>query len=541
MIFAIFLAGLMLRICDIYKYDIWTDEAGSNFYSYEFIDNMSKISGRTHLEIFVDNLKNDTHSPLYYSLVYFYSLVFGGGESIRIISLIFSILTLFVFYRLSRFFLDRQTSSIALFLLAFNPLHIWYAQEGRGYAMAVFFALLFVNELLKALSKQTKYLSWILVSLTAFLAVISNYFASLLVLCTGVIFIKNKEKRKYFSCWLTSIALAFVLIVALKGVLVSQVAFVKNHFWLSPPKVMTLLFTGIVFNLGYTFNFFHLMLAVPLYLFLCFYGIHVFMIKNKEGSFFLACLLFLPILTIFVFSKLFMPVYINRQIIIFSPFIYIFIANGLTGIKRDQIRNLTSFMIVALTALSLWNYYDGKIYSSGTKGDLIGNVLERKNYNDLIVKLDQEFKAGDLIAVTELESYNLAIHHMITNQEKYGQNPLGSFCLLTYPDKLYPFELHVFKVKEAVNSLSDNELEDLYCFRLNGNKYGPFSEEWPSYKRLLLLTTAQTSSAMKLREFLRIYFNKTFTAEQGGINFEIYNLLPKSDHFLQCTDQNAFF
>ena len=81
--------------------------------------------------------------PVYFWLLHAVSSVFGTSETaLRALSAAAGILTVPVTWLLVRDLTGRQTSAtIVAFLLATNPLHVWYSQEARPYSVALLFGL----------------------------------------------------------------------------------------------------------------------------------------------------------------------------------------------------------------------------------------------------------------------------------------------------------------------------------------------------------------------------------------------------------------
>lgn len=81
----------------------------------------------------------DAHPPLYYSFLHeWLKLVPNGSEFwLRLPSALASIAGLVLIYHLGRRLFDERFGLIALALLAFSPLEIWYAGEARMYAFVI--------------------------------------------------------------------------------------------------------------------------------------------------------------------------------------------------------------------------------------------------------------------------------------------------------------------------------------------------------------------------------------------------------------------
>jgi uncharacterized membrane protein len=115
----ILLTGLVLRLISINQ-SLWLDEATT-----------ALVSRMPVGDIFTRFLPGDFHPPLYYLILKGWVMLFGSTEiALRIPSVIFGILTVYVIYKIA--------GKIPAILLATSGLHIYYSQEARMYSLATF-------------------------------------------------------------------------------------------------------------------------------------------------------------------------------------------------------------------------------------------------------------------------------------------------------------------------------------------------------------------------------------------------------------------
>lgn len=79
----------------------------------------------------------DAAPPLYFSLVKLASLFIPEVNAGRLVSVIAGTLTIPVFYLLARRLMNAVGALVATALLTVSPVHVWYSQEGRAYALTV--------------------------------------------------------------------------------------------------------------------------------------------------------------------------------------------------------------------------------------------------------------------------------------------------------------------------------------------------------------------------------------------------------------------
>lgn len=83
---------------------------------------------------------SESNPPLYYSLAWGWSKLFGMGEvGLRSLSALFGAATVPVGYLIGRQLASRRAGLILAALIALNPMLVWYSQEARSYSLLVFF------------------------------------------------------------------------------------------------------------------------------------------------------------------------------------------------------------------------------------------------------------------------------------------------------------------------------------------------------------------------------------------------------------------
>jgi uncharacterized membrane protein len=121
---AICLLGLALRLFRIGAWGIGLDEA----YSVS-----AAARGVTDLVRFV--AVDDFHPPLYYLLLHVWSLLGTNEVLLRLPSVVFGVAAIWVLYKLGATIAGERVGLLAALILAVSPLHIYYSQEVRMYAL----------------------------------------------------------------------------------------------------------------------------------------------------------------------------------------------------------------------------------------------------------------------------------------------------------------------------------------------------------------------------------------------------------------------
>lgn len=121
---AVTLVGLVLRFTLIGAKSLWLDEAFSVW-----------VAGLDPGRIWRTTLQIDVHPPLYYWLLHLWIDPFSGEIAVRSLSALLSAATVPVLYLVGREIGGRGLGLLVAGLQAVSPLHVWYAQQTRMYAL----------------------------------------------------------------------------------------------------------------------------------------------------------------------------------------------------------------------------------------------------------------------------------------------------------------------------------------------------------------------------------------------------------------------
>jgi hypothetical protein len=210
-ILLLLLAALVLLISGAAQKSYWEDEAWT-----------ATQSVKTAAEI-VKATAADRHPPLYFLAAGAWSRVFGTGEvGLRSLSILFSLGSLYLVYRLAHRFSGGQAALAAMGLLCFSPFVLMYGHTARYYALAMLLGLGAVHVFLRYL--DTRRLAYLLayVILGAALLYTSYPTLGILLACNlWWLFIFRKNKDTWLP-WLTAQALVAVAFLPWLPVLTAQ-------------------------------------------------------------------------------------------------------------------------------------------------------------------------------------------------------------------------------------------------------------------------------------------------------------------------------
>ncbi len=190
MVWLILVWALLIRFMSLNQ-SLWWDEAINVVYA-----------GTSSFWWFVTEYPiGDFHPPGYFAILWIWGHLFGFSElSVRLPSLIFGVLTIFITFLIGKELLGKKTGLLAALLLTVAPLHIYYSQEARMYSFAAFTATLATLFLIKFL--KGKRWSRIGYLLSVGLLLYSDYLAYF-ILPVHLIWIILNDKKIFLSYILT--------------------------------------------------------------------------------------------------------------------------------------------------------------------------------------------------------------------------------------------------------------------------------------------------------------------------------------------------
>src|SRR5712664_2545108 len=189
----------------------------------------------------------EANMALYYLVLRFW-LIFGSSEGfVRGLSVLFSVATVPVVFFLGARLFSRRVGLLAALLLATNAYHIRYAQEARGYAMVVFFAVLATWLLARNLQDPSS-AHWGIYAALCALATYSHFFGALLVPAHAISLLSWRRDeipwRKFVGSLLAYAAMIFPIMIYIAGLLTGT----APVSWIPPLQPDSLLILGVDFS-----------------------------------------------------------------------------------------------------------------------------------------------------------------------------------------------------------------------------------------------------------------------------------------------------
>ncbi len=126
MIWIILVLGTILRLISLNQ-SLWLDEA----------INVMATKSYSFFGMITQYAIADFHPPGFFIILWIWTKVAGISEiAVRVPSIIFGVLTIYIIFLIGKKIHSKSLGLLAATLLAVNPLHIYYSQEARMYALA---------------------------------------------------------------------------------------------------------------------------------------------------------------------------------------------------------------------------------------------------------------------------------------------------------------------------------------------------------------------------------------------------------------------
>jgi uncharacterized membrane protein len=248
----LFIFSFLLRLISLNQ-SLWLDEGvtAKVVKTFDFLSIVKKFS------------PFDFHPPLYYLFLKFWTDIFDYSEiSLRFPSIIFSLLSGFVVYKIGSLLADKKLGFWAALFFLFNPLIVYYSQEARMYMIVTFFITSSLYYFLKIQKSKFKsqnenlkfkidlFLMNIFISLS-FL----TFYGSIFFILAILFYFLFKNQYKYFLITTFFLLLSFLIISPLlyQQWVNSKIPLAEVKNWslvLGKANIKNLLLIPIKFSVG---------------------------------------------------------------------------------------------------------------------------------------------------------------------------------------------------------------------------------------------------------------------------------------------------
>jgi len=192
----------ILRLLGADSFSLWFDEA----LNFRIVSNPWNV-------LWISNY--DPTPPLYYSILKVFISPSTPELTIRLPSIIFGTLTVFIFYKICRLFFTKIDSFLATILFSLSVHQVEYSQEARAYATQLFFAITALYYLLtivlkSPMSKKAYYLYGAFTLCALYTHNISVFYVVSYNMIFFIHVIKDREYKK-IKPWMITNSIVFAL------------------------------------------------------------------------------------------------------------------------------------------------------------------------------------------------------------------------------------------------------------------------------------------------------------------------------------------
>ena len=364
--------GAFLRVYRLDHQSFWMDEVLTILSSHA-----------SFARILFDPPVDPNVPPLYYLLVRALKGLGDGETALRFPSVLAGVLSIPIMYSVAARWL-AHSGLLAAFLLAVSPLHVWYSQEARPYALLILLALLAVRFLQLSLASPRSLRSKIgfVVSSVAAFYVHTVAVAFIAAFAFYVLLVVPRPERRSWLATFAAVALMSVPGVYLLLRVPPTVS--ANPFYLfSPSHVAYTLWTyatgySLGPNLlelrteGLTVVRRNLVLIVPimgLYATLLALGLGRLWRSRRDAATALVVWMTVPIAFVVLGAWLTSHPYNVRYTLLALPPTLMLLASGIHWLPVRSLRIGAAILVVTCSAASLWNYYtDPRYYREDNRG-----------------------------------------------------------------------------------------------------------------------------------------------------------------------------
>jgi uncharacterized membrane protein len=416
-IWAVLLAGFLLRIYSLGNESLWLDEG----YSIRFAD-------LNLLQIFTNRENNP---PLYFIILHWWTGFFGDSEfSVRMPSFIFGFLSIFMIYKVGNVIFHKKNIGIlSSFLLAISAFHIAFSQEARTFSLCAFLALLSIWFFLKLLKKKSPVIltGYILSSV---LLMYSHIYGLFIIFSHNVFFISmlllSKEPFKINTkLWILIQGVLILLFCPWIPIFIDQIYFVKSGFWIEAPDINIIKSTFLSYSQGSK-------ILMYMYIFLSIFSIISYetdigefkpvnlfksiesyqwkiSLSNTAMIYFLYLWLLIPIVLPIIISRLSSPIYHIKYTIPALPAFYLLVSKGITNIRNKYIKTAVICFTIAFSAQAIWWYH---------------TTIHKEQWRDAVGYIDTNARTDDLLLFNSFICKSLLFDHYSKRPDLIKQNSL---------------------------------------------------------------------------------------------------------------------
>jgi len=367
--------GALIRFYNIGQRSLWLDEAIT-----------AQLAQGSIREIIINRASTGIHPPFYFVIIHFWIRLLGDSEiALRGFSSIFSVLSIYLMYKLSSKLFGITVGVISAFLFAFSPFQLYYSGEARMYPFLTFLFLLSIY-LLYQWTSQSKKNTLIYLIIVQVIALYTHIYTSFLILAENIfVLIKKIKDFNSLKRWIVSqLVILIIFSPWIYVIFVNRTPDVYQGKQALTLNVVKNSFSEI--NLGYARSIFSMSFIDYLsYFFLIFFFIGLLPpYEGKTGMLLITLSFFVPFF-ILIAGSLNKSFFSARYL---SPFIFgyfILIGRGIKKIKFYPIITILLMGIFLVDGLAIYNYNQKLDFISRPWRGAVNYIHSKSSPNDIVI------------------------------------------------------------------------------------------------------------------------------------------------------------
>lgn len=391
----ILLLGVGLRIYRVGSEGIWLDEG------------VTIARASSSLSRIVDSGYPDPSPPLYYLALHFWIKCFGNSElSIRLPSVIFGALAIWLIYRVGETLWNRRTGLTAAFFLALAAFPVYFSREARMYSLLLLLSLASFYCLLRLIrERRTIWLTLYL--LTTAGALYTHNLGVSIVLAQNIyllIIIMKKGRPLALTArgWYSVQGILLLLYLPGLTTIWRQARLIRGGYWSPDPRAIDLWKT--IENYGGSAAAAAILCGLATIALL-----YSRPVRELEGGRFvqqtrvlLASWFLTPILLPFLVSLFLTPIYMPRITIAAAPALYLLAGRGVDRLPGKALRVTLTGLLGILLLLPLVGFYRSP---------------RNEPWREVVQLVEKAAEPGDVVLVSPSWYRSLCFEHYRTRTD----------------------------------------------------------------------------------------------------------------------------
>jgi 4-amino-4-deoxy-L-arabinose transferase-like glycosyltransferase len=169
--------------------------------------------------------------PLHGLVTHFILTLFGSYYFVKLFSVFCGLASIFFCYKIAEVLFNKRTALLSALLLALNPLHLFYSQHTRAYAMVIFLFSLFIYVLLRFLNEPKRKENAIMLASVATIMLYTHYASLIIMVCAACFVFYWARKKGYGFSILLPFLVAALLFLPQAFVLATHPALARNNVY----------------------------------------------------------------------------------------------------------------------------------------------------------------------------------------------------------------------------------------------------------------------------------------------------------------------